>query len=131
MAGSTHTAPSSGPPNPEKRDSVSQNQNDDARLERIEKFIQGDPKIFARKVRELLDNLHRPRNQRRLSRRLQAQVRSSLRQATTHLKELCARWGINLKGFEFRGARKGLAHYVEANARAVHTPPPAIRPIPT
>jgi uncharacterized protein DUF1678 len=78
----------------------------------------GRSEQLARQVRELLANLHRPRDQHRIYSRLQAQARSSLRQATAHLKEVCEKWGITLKGYEFRGARNGLARYVEAHARA-------------
>ena len=78
----------------------------------------GRSEQLARQVRELLDNLHRPRREHRLYSRLQAQVRSSLRQATAHLKEVCAKWGITLKGYEFRGARKALARYAQSQPRA-------------
>ena len=58
---------------------------------------------LARRVRELLARLQRPRRQRRTFARLKAQVRSSLRRWKVHLKKQLAAWGIRLKGFEFRG----------------------------
>ena len=95
----------------------------------------GRSEELARLVRELLDTLHRPHHEHRLYRLLQSQVRSSLRQATAQLKDVCAKWGITLKGFEFRGARNALArrgpHLPGATGnrqRTLHTPPPAIRP---
>ena len=78
---------------------------------------------LARRVRALLARLQRPRRQRRLFARLKAQARSSLRRCKARLKEELAVWGIQLKGFEFRGARKGLARYVKARQRGL--PPPA------
>ena len=38
-----------------------------------------------------------------------AQVRASLRHAKVELRQRLAVWGIQLKGFEFRGQRRALA----------------------
>jgi hypothetical protein len=65
---------------------------------------------LARRVRELLAGLERPRRERRLFARLIAQVRASLRHAKVELRRRLAVWGIQLKGFEFRGARRALAN---------------------
>lgn len=66
----------------------------------------GRSEELVRRVRNLLAELHRPRDQRRLSRRLQAQVRASLKCEKARLKQFCAIQGIHLKGWEFRGIRK-------------------------
>ncbi len=71
----------------------------------------GRSEQLAHQVREFLHNLHRPRDQHRLNRRLQSQARTSLRLAKTHLKQLLAPRGITLKGWEFRGIRKFRAQY--------------------
>ena len=61
---------------------------------------------LARRVRELLAELQRPRRQRLLFARLVAQVRASLRSAKAELERRLAVWGIRLEGFEFRGVRQ-------------------------
>ena len=87
---------------------------------------------LADRVRDLLARLHAPRDRRRQSKRLQSQVRSSLRHAKNQLAQLLAVWGINLKGFEFRGARQALERYARARALAApRNPRPTIRPAPT
>ena len=90
---------------------------------------------LADRVRNLLARLQAPRDRRRQSRRLQSQVRSSLRRAKNHLAQILAVWGINLKGFEFRGARRALDRYTQARALATPSAPknphPTIRPAPT
>ena len=82
-----------------------------------------------------MTGLHRPRDQRRQSRTLQAQARSLLRHAKNQLRELLDIWGIQLKGFEFRGVRQGLARYAEDRALNAparpENPCPTIRPAPT
>jgi len=70
----------------------------------------GRSEELARRVRDLLARLQHPRRWRRDSRRLQAQVRASLRKAKAQLREKLARWGIILKGWEFRGIRRAFAH---------------------
>jgi hypothetical protein len=69
---------------------------------------------LAGRIRDLLARLQRRRRHRRLVDRLEGQVRSSLRRWKRQLKQRLAAWGIQLKGFEFRGARKALARYAEA-----------------
>jgi hypothetical protein len=98
-------------------------------------FYLGRSQELARRVKDLLAKLHRRRDQRRQSQKLQAQARASFRRAKNQLKKLLAVWGIQLKGFEFRGARQGLARYAEARALASPAkskdPCPAVRPAPT
>ena len=79
----------------------------------------GTSQHLAGWVRDLLARLQRPRRDRRLSDRLQRQVRSSLRRCKAKLGQLLAAYGIQLKGFEFRGARRALARYAETR-RAGH-----------
>jgi hypothetical protein len=64
---------------------------------------------LARRVRELLAGLQRPRRERLVFARLVAQVRASLRSAKVELERRLAVWGIRLEGFEFRGVRQALA----------------------
>ncbi|MFH1922144.1 MAG: hypothetical protein ABIP48_19950 [Planctomycetota bacterium] len=64
---------------------------------------------LARRVRDLLARLQHPRRWRRASRRLQAQVRASLRKAKAQLRKELAVRGITLKGWEFRGVRRAFA----------------------
>ena len=78
----------------------------------------GRSEELAQQVRDLLENLHRPRNQKRLYRRLEAQARHSLQLAKAQLKEVCREWGITLKGYEFRGARKALIRYAQSHPPA-------------
>ena len=78
---------------------------------------------LARRVRELLARLQRPRRERRLFGRLIAQVRASLRRAKARLREALLPWNIRLQGFEFRGLARALAHaYPDAirSAKANH-----------
>ena len=82
----------------------------------------GRSEQLTRQIRELLDSLHRPRDRHRLYRRLQTQARSSLRRVKAHLKEVCAKWSITLKGFEFRGVRKALASRGLSPPRCPHPP---------
>jgi len=69
---------------------------------------------LVRRVRSLLARLQSALRERRRLRRLQAQVRASLRRCKARLAEALAPWGVRTKGFEFRGARRALARYVEA-----------------
>ena len=68
---------------------------------------------LARRVRQLLAELQRPRRERLLFARLVAQVRASLRSAKAELERHLAAWGIRLEGFQFRGVRHafGLGRY--------------------
>jgi hypothetical protein len=68
----------------------------------------GRSQELADRVRQLLDQLQTPHRQRRLSKRLTAQVRSSLRLWKDRLRNVLVLWGITLKGFEFRGVRRAL-----------------------
>ena len=61
---------------------------------------------LARRVRELLAGLQRPRRERLLFARLKAQVRASLRQAKVEVDRQLAVWGIRREGVEFRGTRR-------------------------
>ncbi len=61
---------------------------------------------IARLVRLLLAHLQTRHRQRRLFARLIGQARSSLRACKADLKRQLAEWGIQLKGFEFRGAAR-------------------------
>ncbi len=63
------------------------------------------------RVRKLLDQLQQPLRQRRLFARLKRQTRSALRRWMADLRPLLAGWGIELKGFEFRGVRRALRRY--------------------
>lgn len=74
----------------------------------------GRSEELADRVRDLLDRLQRPCRQRRLFARLKRQARSALRRWKAQLDRLLARWGIELKGFEFRGTRRALPRYVAA-----------------
>ncbi|MFH1920315.1 MAG: hypothetical protein ABIP48_10575, partial [Planctomycetota bacterium] len=86
---------------------------------------------LARRVRDLLARLQHPRRWRRASRRLQAQVRASLRVAKAQLRKELARWGIKLKGWEFRGVRRAFAqppiHFRPGPVPLSGVPPDAIR----
>ncbi len=64
---------------------------------------------LARRVRGLLERLHRPGRERRRLARLQAQVRRSLRRWKARLARELAGWGVRVKGYEFRGAARALA----------------------
>ncbi len=72
----------------------------------------GRSEQLANQVRDLLQNLHRPRDQCRLIRRLQSQARTSLRLAKAQLKQVCAQQGITLKGWEFRGVREAFLRHI-------------------
>ncbi len=65
------------------------------------------------RVRKLLHQLQHPLRQRRLFTRLKRQTRSALRRWMADLRPLLARWGVELKGFEFRGARQALRRYAQ------------------
>jgi hypothetical protein len=79
---------------------------------------------LVRRVRSLLARLQAPERRRRVFRRLEAQVRASLRQCKAQLKKLLAPLGIQLKGFEFRGSRRALAGWSSAFRRPVAGEPP-------
>jgi len=64
---------------------------------------------LARRVRDLLARLQEHQRWRRTSWRMQARARASLRKSKAQLKKLLVRWGIHLKGWEFRGMRRALA----------------------
>ncbi|MFH1924684.1 MAG: hypothetical protein ABIP48_32935 [Planctomycetota bacterium] len=64
---------------------------------------------LARRVRDLLARLQKHNRWRRTSRGMQARARASLRKAKAQLKKELVRWGIHLKGWEFRGVRRALA----------------------
>ncbi len=89
----------------------------------------GRSEKLADQVREFLGELHTPRDQLRLNRRLQSRARAALRLAKAQLKELLAQRGVSLKGWEFRGVRKFLAQYYPLPRP--FTPPRPIRPAPT
>jgi hypothetical protein len=72
----------------------------------------GPSEELAQRVRQLLADMQQRRRLRRQSARFQAEIRASLRRHKARFKEELAHWGIRLKGWEFRGARKGLARYV-------------------
>jgi len=81
---------------------------------------------LARRVRELLARLQRPRRERRRFARLTAQVRASLGRWKARLREELAQWGVQLKGFEFRGAGRvfgGLGHPFPVPVHRVRGPP--------
>jgi hypothetical protein len=69
---------------------------------------------LARRVGSLLAGLQRPLRQRRVVRRLEAQVQASLKRFRAKLAEALAPLGIRIKGSEFRGGRRALARYVAA-----------------
>jgi hypothetical protein len=79
---------------------------------------------LVRRVRSLLARLQDPQRRRRVFRRLEAQVRASLRRAKAQLKKLLAPLGIQLKGFEFRGSRRALDSWSSAFRRAAAGRPP-------
>lgn len=94
---------------------------------------------LVRRVRALLVGLKRPLRERRRMRRLKAQVRAALGRCKARVAELLAPWGVRTKGFEFRGAARALAAYVEARygpgpferlvqALEVGTPPARVTP---
>ena len=90
----------------------------------------GACKALADRVRELLDRLQwrpRARRARRGLRKLQAQVRASLRQEKARLRKLLAVWGITLKGWEFRGVRRAFQspppHFLATAATGSRIPP--------
>jgi hypothetical protein len=66
------------------------------------------------RVRKLLDRLQQPLRERRLLARLNRQARSALRRWLADLRPFLARWGVELKGFEFRGTRRALRSYADA-----------------
>ncbi len=84
----------------------------------------GRSEQLAQQVRQFLAALHGPRDRHRLNRRLQSQARASLHLAKAQLKEVCAKRGITLKGYEFRGVHKYLAGYSRTQPLM---PPPPIR----
>jgi hypothetical protein len=79
---------------------------------------------LARRVRELLAELQRPRRQRLVFARLVAQVRASLRSAKAEFERRLAVRGIRLEGFEFRGVRQAFAPGRYAD-KPLHPPPDA------
>lgn len=87
----------------------------------------GRSEELAQRVRRLLDRLQGLHRGRQVSKRLQAQVRASLRRTKAQLRGLLAVWGIKLKGFEFRGVRRALVTppvYLRASAVALGGIPP-------
>ena len=69
----------------------------------------GRSEELAQRVRDLLAGLQKHNRWRRTSRRMQARARAALREAKVQMKKELARWGITLKGWEFRGVRRALA----------------------
>ena len=67
------------------------------------------PRRVADRLREFLAQLQRPHHRHQLYKRLQTQVRASLRHAKAHLAQQLAALGIILKGYEFRGAARALS----------------------
>ena len=64
------------------------------------------PCHLADRLREFLAQLQR---RHQLYKRLQTQVRASLKHAKTHLAQQLAPLAITLKGYEFRGAARALS----------------------
>jgi hypothetical protein len=79
----------------------------------------GRSEELADRVRRLLADVQRRRRKRRLFAKLEAEVRASLRRHKARFKEYLAQWDIRLKGWEFRGARQGLARYVASRSRSM------------
>ena len=69
------------------------------------------PRPVADRLREFLAQLQRPHHRHRLYKRLQTQVRASLRQAKKQLAQQLASLGVTSKGYEFRGAARALSKY--------------------
>lgn len=63
----------------------------------------GRDEALAERVRRLLADLQELHRDRMLFRRLKAQVRVALRRQKDELRRELAKWGIVLKGWEFRG----------------------------
>ena len=74
----------------------------------------GRSQELADRVGELLARRQHGHRQRRLFARLKRQARSAYRRWKVFLRQLLAGWGIQMKGFEFRGSRRALPRYVEA-----------------
>lgn len=79
----------------------------------------GRSQELVERVRRLLDRLQGLHRARRVSKRLQAQVRASLRRTKEQLSEMLAVWGVERKGFEFRGVRRALTPRVSLPASAL------------
>lgn len=69
------------------------------------------PRPVADRLRQFLAQLQRPQRRRQLYKRLQTQVRASLKTAKNHLAQQLAALGVTLKGYEFRGAARALSKY--------------------
>ena len=69
------------------------------------------PRTVADRLRQFLAQLQRPHRRRQLLKRLQTQVRASLKIAKAHLAQQLTALNITLKGFEFRGATRALSTY--------------------
>ena len=67
------------------------------------------PRHLADRLRELLAQLQRPHRRHQLYKRLQTQVRASLKHAKAQLAQQLAPLAITLKGYEFRGAARALS----------------------
>ena len=67
------------------------------------------PRHLAYRLREFLAQLQRPHRRHQLYKRLQAQVRASLKHAKAQLAQQLAPLAITLKGYEFRGAARALS----------------------
>jgi hypothetical protein len=67
------------------------------------------PRPVADLLRQFLARFQRPHRRHQLYKRLQTQVRASLKTAKIHLAQQLAPLGIILKGYEFRGAARALS----------------------
>ena len=63
------------------------------------------PSHLAGRLRKFLAQIRRPHHRHQLYKRLQNQVRASLRTAKKQLAQQLATLSVTLKGYEFRGAR--------------------------
>ena len=85
------------------------------------------PRPVADRLRQFLHQLQRPHRRHQFYKRLQTQVRASLKRAKTHLAKQLAALGVTLKGYEFRGAARALSTYVplvKSRSTADNGPPP-------
>jgi len=69
-------------------------------------YLGASPEL-ADQVRTLLDELQGPLRRKRVFQRLNRQARAALRRQKARLNEELAKWGLYLKGFEFRGWHTG------------------------
>ena len=92
---------------------------------RQRRFYLGRSLELVDRVRKLLDQLQQPHRRRRLFARLKRQARSALRRWMAEIRPQMAQWGIQLKGFEFRGTRRALRRYTHAFGPYDFREPPA------